>query len=44
MILNRLEPIFARSKEKRNTVVCPLIDSIDEKTMAYHGGGEGGSW
>jgi hypothetical protein len=43
MILNRLEPILARIKEKRNTVVCPIIDTIDEKTIAYHGGGASGA-
>ena len=38
----RLEPIVSRIKEKRDTIICPAIDSIDEKTMAYYGGGGGG--
>ena len=39
----RLEPILARIKEKRSAVVCPLIDSIDDKTLMYYGGGQGGA-
>jgi polypeptide N-acetylgalactosaminyltransferase len=37
-----LEPILARIKEKREAILCPTIDSIDEKTMAYHAGGGNG--
>ncbi|CAJ0579054.1 unnamed protein product, partial [Mesorhabditis spiculigera] len=32
-----LEPIAARIKEKPTAVVCPIIDYIDAKTMAYSG-------
>jgi len=43
MYLNlRLEPILARIKEKRSTILCPTIDSIDDKNMAYNGGGGAG--
>ena len=37
-----LEPILARIKEKRSAILCPTIDSIDDKTMAYYGGGSAG--
>ena len=37
-----LEPILARIKEKPSAILCPTIDSIDEKTMAYHPGGGAG--
>lgn len=37
-----LEPILARIKEKRSAILCPTIDSIDDKTMAYMGSGGGG--
>ncbi len=33
-----LEPILARIKEKRTAILCPTIDSIDDKTMEYHNG------
>jgi polypeptide N-acetylgalactosaminyltransferase len=33
---------LARIKEKRDAVLCPTIDSIDDKNMAYHGGGDSG--
>ncbi len=33
-----LEPILARIKEKRSAILCPTIDSIDDKTMEYHNG------
>ena len=38
----RLEPILARIKEKRSAILCPTIDSIDDKNMAYNGGGGAG--
>lgn len=31
----RLEPIVQRIKEKRSAVLCPMIDAIDDYTMAY---------
>jgi len=37
-----LEPILGRIKEKPNSILCPTIDSIDEKTMAYFRGGGSG--
>ncbi|CAF0715034.1 unnamed protein product [Brachionus calyciflorus] len=37
-----LEPILARIKEKRSAILCPTIDNIDDKTMAYHGSGGAG--
>lgn len=40
--LLRLEPILARIKEKRTAILCPTIDSIDDKNMAYNGGGSAG--
>ena len=38
----RLEPILYRIKQKRSAILCPTIDSIDDKTMAYHGSGDAG--
>ena len=38
----RLEPLLARIKEKRSAVLCPTIDSIDDKNMAYYGGSGAG--
>ena len=35
----RLQPILARIKQKRSTVVCPSIGSISEKTMEFLGSG-----
>lgn len=40
--LLRLEPILARIKEKRTAILCPTIDSIDDKNMAYKRGGSAG--
>ena len=37
-----LEPILYRIKQKPNAVLCPTIDSIDDKTLAYHGSGDAG--
>lgn len=36
-----LEPLVARIKEKPSAVLCPTIDGIDDKTLAFHGGGHG---
>jgi polypeptide N-acetylgalactosaminyltransferase len=36
-----LEPILARIKEKRSAILCPIIDVINDVTMAYHNGGGG---
>eukprot|EP00040_Diaphanoeca_grandis_P031373 m.187604 g.187604 ORF g.187604 m.187604 type:complete len:633 (+) comp32310_c7_seq1:315-2213(+) len=33
------EPIAARIKESRTTIVCPVIDSISDRTLEYNGGG-----
>ncbi|KFM75564.1 Polypeptide N-acetylgalactosaminyltransferase 1, partial [Stegodyphus mimosarum] len=30
-----LEPLLQRIKEKRNAVLCPIIDVIDDKTLEY---------
>lgn len=38
----RLEPILQRIKDKRNAVVCPVIDMISDDSMAYLGGAAGG--
>ena len=32
-----LEPLLARIKEKPSAVLCPTIDGIDEKSLAFHG-------
>ncbi len=37
-----LEPILYRIQQKRSAILCPTIDSIDDKTMAYHGSGDAG--
>ena len=31
--------MLARIKEKPSAVLCPSIDGIDDKTLAFHGGG-----
>ncbi|GFX03331.1 polypeptide N-acetylgalactosaminyltransferase 1 [Trichonephila clavipes] len=31
-----LEPLLHRIKEKKSTVVCPIIDVIDDKTFEYY--------
>lgn len=31
-----LEPLLARIKEKPSAVVCPIIDNIDARTLAYN--------
>lgn len=33
--LSRLEPLLQRVKEKRNSVVLPIIDSVSEETFEY---------
>ncbi len=33
---------MARIKEKRTAIVCPTIDGIDDKSLAYQGGGGSG--
>lgn len=36
-ILNfRLEPLLQRIKEKKDAVLCPIIDVIDDKTLEYY--------
>eukprot|EP00038_Savillea_parva_P021376 m.34494 g.34494 ORF g.34494 m.34494 type:complete len:628 (-) comp5143_c0_seq2:210-2093(-) len=35
------EPIAARIKESRTTIVCPTIDAISDQTMDYNAGGSG---
>ena len=35
----RYEPIAARIKESRTTIVCPTIDSISDHSISYSGGG-----
>ncbi|KAH7731746.1 Protein GLY-9 a [Aphelenchoides avenae] len=37
-----LEPILQRIKDKRTAVVCPVIDSIADRSFQYMGGGAGG--
>ncbi|CAJ0578913.1 unnamed protein product, partial [Mesorhabditis spiculigera] len=37
-----LEPLLARIAEERTAVICPVIDSISDTTMAYMGGSAGG--
>lgn len=32
----RLEPLLQRIKEKRDAVLCPIIDVIDDKTLEYY--------
>lgn len=32
----RVEPLLHRIKEKRDAVVCPIIDVIDDKTFEYY--------
>lgn len=32
-----LEPIVQRISDERTAIVCPMIDSIADQTMAYHG-------
>ncbi|XP_046573297.1 probable N-acetylgalactosaminyltransferase 9 [Haliotis rubra] len=34
-----LEPILARIQENRKTVVCPIIDAINDNTLEYSGQG-----
>lgn len=36
-----LEPMLERIHADRTTVVCPMIDSINDHTMDFHGGGGG---
>ena len=36
------EPIAARIKESRTTIVCPTIDSISDHSVSYSGGGTKG--
>ncbi|CAK9291952.1 unnamed protein product [Gordionus sp. m RMFG-2023] len=33
-----LEPLAQRIKEKRNAVLCPMIDAINDRTMQYSSG------
>ncbi|CAJ0941791.1 unnamed protein product, partial [Mesorhabditis belari] len=37
-----LEPLVARIAESRSAVVCPVIDSISDTSIAYMGGSAGG--
>lgn len=32
-----LEPIVQRISDERTAIVCPMIDSISDNTLAYHG-------
>lgn len=40
--IKRLEPLLARIKEKRTAVLCPIIDNIDDRTLAYIASGSEG--
>ncbi len=33
--LYRLEPLVQRIKDKRSAVLCPMIDAINDETIAY---------
>lgn len=35
LVLVRLEPILAEIKRDRTVVACPIIDAIDDFTLAY---------
>lgn len=39
IVTYRIEPLLARIKEDRQTVLCPIVDAIMAETLEYSGNG-----